>query len=97
MGEVARYNNEDLIQQSSGLNTDGLGGVRLPNDHKKMTGDRVPGYVWRTVDKAMDVEQCDAAQLGDSKVPRLLLVTQKYDVIKTKTVQAKTHTRFLGI
>jgi hypothetical protein len=44
-----------------------------------MTGDRVPRNVWRTIDEAMDIEECNSTQLGDPKVTGLLLMVHGYE------------------
>jgi hypothetical protein len=98
VGKITWYDEEDLIQQTSGLYTGRLGGVRLSDDHKAMTRDRVPRNDWRTKDEAMDVERSNFAQLGDPKVSRFLLGIPKINFRDHEQNCGRVlHTRFLGI
>lgn len=70
--DVARNDDQDLVQDFRGLNTDGRGCRWLSNDGKEMSNDGVPGNLWVTVDKAVYVKEGDISKPGYTVVSRFL-------------------------
>ena len=71
-GQVPRYNNENVIEDPSCLDSDSLWRGRMFDDSEEMRCDDVPANIWIPVDKPIDVQFRYSTELVDAEIARTL-------------------------